>query len=129
MTIRSSSWQQRPKPTPSILLRRAILAAARERGALPKATGFQVDGGRGVEAEVDGRTVAVGGPNLLRDRGLSVPGRYWKRPGYLARSRSRGPIRRLGWRGHRSTFSGRRDQARIEGGSQRTSCVSGSKWR
>jgi Cu2+-exporting ATPase len=30
--------------------------------------------GRGVEAEVGGQAVAVGGPNLVRDRGLEVPG-------------------------------------------------------
>jgi Cu2+-exporting ATPase len=30
--------------------------------------------GRGVEAEVGGQAVAVGGPNLVRDLGLEVPG-------------------------------------------------------
>ena len=54
-------------------LARAIVAAAHGRGAVPKATGFKSMSGRGVEAEVDGRTVAVGGPNLLRDRALTIP--------------------------------------------------------
>ncbi len=54
-------------------LARAIVAAARERGPIPAATGFRSMTGRGVEATVDGRQVAVGGPALLRDRGLDVP--------------------------------------------------------
>lgn len=55
-------------------LARAIVAAARERvGQVPTASGFQAMPGRGVEATVDGRTVAVGGPSLLRDRGVEVP--------------------------------------------------------
>ena len=29
--------------------------------------------GRGVQADVDGSTVAVGGPTLLRERGLDEP--------------------------------------------------------
>jgi P-type Cu2+ transporter len=43
-------------------------------GSLPSATGFRSLTGRGVEAEVDGSTVAVGGPALLRERGLTSPG-------------------------------------------------------
>jgi P-type Cu2+ transporter len=55
-------------------LARAIHAHARaEIGALPDATGFRSLTGRGVEAEVDGSTVAVGGPALLRDRGIASP--------------------------------------------------------
>jgi Cu2+-exporting ATPase len=54
-------------------LARAIVAAARERGELPAASGFRSMVGRGVEATVDGATVAVGGPGLLRERGLTVP--------------------------------------------------------
>jgi Cu2+-exporting ATPase len=53
-------------------LARAIVAAARERGDLPRASGFRSMTGRGVEATVEGATVAVGGPVLLRDRGLDV---------------------------------------------------------
>jgi P-type Cu2+ transporter len=54
-------------------LARAIVAAAHERGAVPKATAFRSMSGRGVEAEVDGQSVAVGGPNLVRDRALTIP--------------------------------------------------------
>ncbi len=55
-------------------LARAIVAAARERSLdLPAARGFRSLTGRGVEADVEGRTVAVGGPALLRERGLDVP--------------------------------------------------------
>jgi P-type Cu+ transporter len=56
-------------------LARAIVAAARDRGgALPAADGFRSIAGRGVEATVDGEVVAVGGPALLRQRGLEPPG-------------------------------------------------------
>jgi Cu2+-exporting ATPase len=55
-------------------LARAIVAAAREHGELPAAAGFRSMTGRGVEAVVDGATVAVGGPGLLRQLGLPVPG-------------------------------------------------------
>jgi Cu2+-exporting ATPase len=48
-------------------LARAIVAAARERGPLPRATGFRARTGRGVQASVDGSAVAVGGPALLRE--------------------------------------------------------------
>jgi len=54
-------------------LARAILAAARERGTVPSASGFRSMTGRGVQATVDGATVAVGGPGLLADLGLGVP--------------------------------------------------------
>ncbi len=56
-------------------LARAIVAAAAERGPVPAATGFLAMSGRGVEATVDGRAVAVGGPALLSERGLEVPPR------------------------------------------------------
>jgi P-type Cu2+ transporter len=69
-------------------LARAIVAAAGQRGLdVPAATGFRSMTGRGVEAEVDGGTVAVGGPALLRERGLAVPDRLadrvegWRRRG------------------------------------------------
>ena len=55
-------------------LARAIVAAARQDGELPGASGFRSMTGRGVEAIVDGAAVAVGGPALLRERGLDVPG-------------------------------------------------------
>jgi P-type Cu2+ transporter len=46
---------------------RAIVASAEERQLeIPAATGFRGIPGHGVEAQVDGRTLHVGGPNLLR---------------------------------------------------------------
>jgi P-type Cu2+ transporter len=51
---------------------RAIVAAADGR-ELPRARDFRAIAGRGVEASVDGSTVAVGGPALLRERGLEPP--------------------------------------------------------
>ncbi|MEX0953209.1 MAG: heavy metal translocating P-type ATPase [Nitriliruptoraceae bacterium] len=55
-------------------LARAIHAHANAQlSALPAATGFRSMAGRGVEAEVDGTTVAIGGPALLRERGLDEP--------------------------------------------------------
>jgi Cu2+-exporting ATPase len=54
-------------------LARAIVAEARTRndGDLPQASGFRSMTGRGVQASVDGATLAVGGPALLRE--LEVP--------------------------------------------------------
>ena len=54
-------------------LARAIVAAGRALGEVAEASGFRSIAGRGVEAEVDGRTVAVGGPALLGERGLAFP--------------------------------------------------------
>ena len=54
-------------------LARSIVAAAREQGELPTATGFRAMTGRGVQAGVDGATVAVGGPALLRQLALAEP--------------------------------------------------------
>jgi len=54
-------------------LARAIVVAAQDLGEPPRATGFKSMSGRGVEAEVGGRIVAVGGPNLVRERGLNIP--------------------------------------------------------
>ena len=54
-------------------LARAIVAAARDRGALPTASGFRSLTGRGVEARVGTEMVSVGGPALLRERGSRVP--------------------------------------------------------
>jgi Cu2+-exporting ATPase len=54
-------------------LARAIVAAARERGQVAVATGFRSITGRGVEADIDGTSYAVGGPALLRQRGVSEP--------------------------------------------------------
>lgn len=54
-------------------LARAIIAAARERGAIPRASGFRSLTGRGVRADVNGAAYAVGGPALLREEGLAEP--------------------------------------------------------
>jgi Cu2+-exporting ATPase len=54
-------------------LARAIVEGARSRGlAFPAATGFEALAGRGARATVDGHAVAVGGPRLLAELGLSV---------------------------------------------------------
>ncbi len=52
-------------------LARAIVRAAEERGRIPEASGFRSMTARGVEATVQGRTLAVGGPKLLQERGAS----------------------------------------------------------
>ena len=54
-------------------LARAIVRAAVEAGPLAKAADFRSITGRGVEARVDGRRYAVGGPALLRERHLTEP--------------------------------------------------------
>jgi P-type Cu2+ transporter len=64
-------------------LARAVHAHARDRvGQLPAATGFRSLTGRGVQAEVEGASVAVGGPALQRELGLRVPEELhaWARP-------------------------------------------------
>jgi Cu2+-exporting ATPase len=76
-------------------LARAIVATARTRGELPTAEDFRSITGRGVEASVDGDRYAVGGPALLRERGLDEPAQLaeevatWKERGaavlYLVR--------------------------------------------
>jgi Cu2+-exporting ATPase len=55
-------------------LARAIVGAAEERALrVPTAESFEAVAGRGVAATVDGVQVAVGGPRLLEERGLSIP--------------------------------------------------------
>ncbi|QGG96289.1 heavy metal translocating P-type ATPase [Actinomarinicola tropica] len=54
-------------------LARAIVAAAKERGDVATARDFRSITGRGVEATVEGETHAVGGPNMVRERGLAEP--------------------------------------------------------
>ncbi|MGH7624193.1 MAG: heavy metal translocating P-type ATPase [Gemmatimonadaceae bacterium] len=50
---------------------RAIVKSAAERGlATPAAREFQAIPGRGVKASIDGRQLAVGGPNLLTSLGV-----------------------------------------------------------
>jgi Cu2+-exporting ATPase len=55
-------------------LAKAIVAAAKRYGATAAATDFCSLTGRGVRAMVDGTDVAVGGPALLRETGVEVPG-------------------------------------------------------
>ncbi len=55
-------------------LARAIVAHAKAKGIdTPRAADFQSMTGRGVQARVDGRTVAIGGPSLLRSLDLEPP--------------------------------------------------------
>ncbi|PTA48263.1 heavy metal translocating P-type ATPase [Micromonospora sp. RP3T] len=54
-------------------LARAIVAAAQQRQMSRRASGFRSLTGRGVRAEVDGTTYAVGGPALLRELDAAVP--------------------------------------------------------
>ena len=55
-------------------LARAIVAAGtRDAVEAPAASGFRSLTGRGVEAFIDGRRVAVGGPALLRELDVDVP--------------------------------------------------------
>jgi Cu2+-exporting ATPase len=52
---------------------RAIVAAARAAGPIPSAEGHEALTGRGVQAAVEGHTVAVGGPALLDRVGVAEP--------------------------------------------------------
>jgi Cu2+-exporting ATPase len=53
---------------------RAVVASARERGLeIPRAGGFEAIPGYGVQGAVDGRRLAVGGPNLLGRLGAKLP--------------------------------------------------------
>ena len=52
---------------------RAIMRAAAGLGDYPHARDVTSLTGRGVRAEVDGRTVSVGSPGLLADLGLEIP--------------------------------------------------------
>ncbi|MDQ3106764.1 MAG: heavy metal translocating P-type ATPase, partial [Actinomycetota bacterium] len=54
-------------------LARAIVRAAAQAGQLATASDFRSITGRGVEAVVDGRKFAVGGPALLRERSMTEP--------------------------------------------------------
>jgi Cu2+-exporting ATPase len=55
-------------------LARAIVDAARANGEIPAVSDFRSSTGRGVAGVVDGSEVEVGGPALLRERGLDEPG-------------------------------------------------------
>jgi Cu2+-exporting ATPase len=55
-------------------LARAIVRAAEQRGVdRLRATDFESMTGRGVSASIDGMRVSVGGPSLVRERGLRFP--------------------------------------------------------
>ncbi|HUR77277.1 MAG TPA: heavy metal translocating P-type ATPase [Acidimicrobiales bacterium] len=54
-------------------LARAIVRAANETGVVSRAADFRSITGRGVEANVDNVRYAVGGPALVRERGLELP--------------------------------------------------------
>ena len=54
-------------------LAHAVVAHARDRVVVPGAAEFRSIAGRGVEATVEGRRVSVGGPAMLRERGLEMP--------------------------------------------------------
>lgn len=56
-------------------LAKAIVDAAQGEGThIPKAGNFRALAGRGVQASVEGSTVHVGGPQLLNERELQIPG-------------------------------------------------------
>jgi Cu2+-exporting ATPase len=55
-------------------LARAIVNRAQQDALpVPAASAFRAIAGRGVEATVAGQEVAIGGPTMLRERGLTVP--------------------------------------------------------
>ncbi|MPZ91656.1 MAG: copper-translocating P-type ATPase [Actinobacteria bacterium] len=54
-------------------LARAIVKAAQEKGSVPTAGNFRSMTGRGVQAEVEGRSLAVGGPKLMQERSVDFP--------------------------------------------------------
>ncbi|WP_229674754.1 copper-translocating P-type ATPase [Nakamurella endophytica] len=54
-------------------LARAIVAAARSAGSLPAASNFASHTGRGVQADVDGARITVGGPAVLDTTDGHVP--------------------------------------------------------
>ena len=54
-------------------LARAIFEAGRANGDIPAASAFRSTAGRGVAAAVGGSSIEVGGPALVRERGLEVP--------------------------------------------------------
>jgi Cu2+-exporting ATPase len=54
-------------------LARAIVAAARADGEIPEVSDFRAMPGRGVAGVVEGARIEVGGPALVRDRGLEEP--------------------------------------------------------
>ncbi|HET6582864.1 MAG TPA: heavy metal translocating P-type ATPase, partial [Nannocystaceae bacterium] len=71
---------------------RAIVASAEERGLdIPRASDFQAIPGHGVQAMVDGRRLAAGGPNLL-ERLVTMPPRDLQTFAEEAASRGQGVV-------------------------------------
>ena len=68
-------------------------ARARADGDLPQASDFRSMTGRGVQARVDGATVAVGGPALLRQLELAEPEVLADQVGGVEAARRRRPVR------------------------------------
>jgi len=72
------------------LLARAVRKAAEERDlSPPQAANFQALKGRGVQAEVEGKTYFVGGPSLLEEQDLTLPSElkdFTERSGEKART-------------------------------------------
>jgi P-type Cu2+ transporter len=54
-------------------LARAIVEAGRVNGEIPAVSAFASTAGRGVAGTVGGSSIEVGGPTLVRERGLGVP--------------------------------------------------------
>ncbi|HEU4831476.1 MAG TPA: copper-translocating P-type ATPase [Actinomycetota bacterium] len=54
-------------------LAQAIVEAGRANGEIPAASAFRSNAGRGVAGVVGGSSIEVGGPALVRERGLAVP--------------------------------------------------------
>ena len=106
-------------------LARAIVAAAEEHGHIPTATGFKSMSGRGVEAQVDGMPVAVGGPALLAERSIDVPTEVKATVDGWKRARCRRPLPPPRRQGHRSLVSGRRSPVRIQGSHRRAAPARG----
>jgi Cu2+-exporting ATPase len=74
---------------------RAVVASARERGLeIPRAGGFEAIPGYGVQGVVDGRRLAVGGPNLLGRLGANLQAEFGEFAGTAA-SQGQGVIHLL----------------------------------
>ncbi|MBO0795666.1 MAG: heavy metal translocating P-type ATPase, partial [Ktedonobacteraceae bacterium] len=62
------------------IIARALEEAAHRRNVtVPQAQSFQALPGRGVQAQVQGRTLRVGGPRLLEQQGMQVPAEFAER--------------------------------------------------
>ena len=66
--IDALDWTLRTSGSNLLDVRRAEEAGL----SIPRASRFQAIAGRGVEASVEGNQIAVGGPAMLRERGLTI---------------------------------------------------------